>query len=171
MIVCCLTSNSRIFHLSRESLFPMTDCAKIRPKTNINHLIFKYTLAIITCIYDSLNLKKNYQTPNHNSVTCTQPNNSFMVSHTYVPGYTLYFVMHIVYKKYVVFKHEARIQLNNIFPFDLFFKRKYFLPKSISEFLIQNPRTFIFLTRGSGRLRSLSSWCCCFDPEYVPMQT
>ena len=79
----------------------------------------------------------------HNSLTCVHPNAYalFVASQTYVSGYNLDFVVHIVLKKscslqprnelheYIYDNHFNKLKSNyyniNIFPFDLYFKRIY----------------------------------------------
>ena len=89
--------------------------AKIRPKININHLLFKNTLFqtikqrslkifTICCPHLPCHLIFFYPRPNeivfYNSVTCVQPNgyNLFVAIQLYQPCNTWDFVVHVVYE-------------------------------------------------------------------------
>ena len=135
LIVCCFSSRSRIFHSYRESPFPM----KGRSKVNINHLLLRHTLFqsnygttkqdVLRCLASATHRLAGYY---YNVPPYVQPNgyDLFVVSHTYMPGFTQDFVVHIwfinspvVYRQelYYIFTKFTYIYII-IFPCDWYFK-------------------------------------------------
>ena len=112
LIVCCFSSRSRIFHSHRESPFPVKGRSKFTLKA--------HTVPIKLCINQARHLKmfsichpqagwllwkgsshfKVLLKPDYNSITYVQSNgyDLFVVSHTYMPGFTQDFIVHMIYK-------------------------------------------------------------------------